>query len=91
MAKNGTLITIRNRDLGTVYRVNIPANGVISLHTQLRCRSRLRTPPGHSGAGPLGEVGPQEPPETPGWRYTFEALPEGGVRATPHQIGKAAK
>lgn len=92
MAKNGTLVTVQNHDLGTAYRLNIPADGVISADTQRRCRTNLRTPPGYEGAGPLGEVGPQTPPETPGWGYTFAELPDGGVKATPHPVAvEAAK
>lgn len=91
MAKNGTLATIRNHDLGTSYRVNIPADGVISEATQRRCRTNLRTPPGYPGAGPLGEVGEQRPPETPGWGYTFEPVEGGGVKATPHPVMAVAK
>jgi len=86
--KNGTFITVFNHPLGTAYRLNIPQDGVISASVQRRCVYKLKTPPGYPGAGPLGEVGPQEPPETKGWRYTFEPIEGGGVRATPHQIRK---
>jgi hypothetical protein len=89
MPKNGKLVTVANHDLRTSYRVNIPQDGVISARVRRLCAARLRTPPGYPGAGPLGEVGPQEPPETPGWGYTFESLKGGGVKATPHQLGKA--
>lgn len=91
MAKNGTLVTIYNHDTGAKYTVNLPRDGVLSAATQRRCLSMLGTPPGYVGAGPLGEVGEQTPPETPGWGYTFEALPDGGVKATPHPVAVKAE
>lgn len=87
--KNGQLISVFNHDLGRFYRVNIPEDGLISSRVRRLCKRRLGTPPGYPGAGPLGDVGPQEPPETPGWGYTFESLQDGSVKATPHQLGKA--
>lgn len=89
MAKNGTLVTIFNHDLGTSYRLSIPQSGEISRSVRRLCVSRLETPPGYPGAGPLGEVGEQCPPETPGWRYTFDEVESGGVKATPHAIERA--
>lgn len=89
MAKNGTLISVFNHHAGTSYRLLVPPDGSISVDAQWRCRKALGTPPGYPGAGPLGEVGEQRPPETPGWAYTFEALEGGGVKATPHAVGRA--
>lgn len=77
-------ITIRNGSLGTAAQVNMPADGIFSVWQVLRLRRRLRVPPGFPGAGPLGEDGPQRPPEAPGWEYHFEALEDGRVKATPH-------
>lgn len=82
--KNGKRITVRNTDLGTSYTLTVGQDGVIPAWAKWRCFEKLGTPPGYAGAGPLGEVGEQTPPETPGWGYTFESLPDGGVKATPH-------
>lgn len=84
--KSGKRITVGNHDLGTAYTLTVGQDGVIPAWARWRCFKSLATPPGYAGAGPLGEVGEQRPPETPGWRYTFEALPDGGVKATPHRV-----
>jgi len=87
--KNGKRITVRNADLGTSYTLTVGQDGSIPPWARWRCFEALGTPPGYPGAGPLGEVGEQTPPETPGWRYSFESLPDGGVKATPHAVEKA--
>lgn len=70
---------------GAAATVNLPPDGILSRRTRERVQRKLRTPPGLPGSGPLGEVGPQRPPETPGWEYTFAALPDERVQATPCQ------
>ncbi len=87
--KNGKRITVYNHDLGSSYTLKVGHDGSISAMAAWRCRDTLGTPPGYAGAGPLGEVGDQHPPETPGWGYTFESLEGGGVKATPHPVESA--
>lgn len=92
MARNGKFLTIYNHDTGASYTLSLAQDGVISKWVRRKCQDKLGTPPGYEGAGPLGEVGEQRPPETPGWGYTFAELPDGGVKATPHPVAvEAAK
>ncbi len=83
-------ITVKNEDLGTAAQVNLPPEGVLSNLVRRRVRKKLGTPPGLPGAGPLGEVGPQRPPETPGWEYQFTDLGDGRVQALPRRIAEVS-
>jgi hypothetical protein len=84
-------ITITNASLGTSVQTNFPKDGIFSTWQERRIRQGLKAPPGLPGAGPLGEEGPQRPPETPGWEYTFERQDDGRVKATPHPISEGAR
>lgn len=84
----GKKITVFNHDTGARYVLTVGHDGSVSKMAAWRCRDNLKTPPGYPGAGPLGEVGEQHPPETPGWAYTFEPAEGGGVKATPRAIEK---
>lgn len=83
-------ITVKNQTLGTSTQVYLPDNGILTKQTRRRVRRRLGTPPGFPGAGPLGEEGPQQPPEMPGWEYQFLELEDGRVRAVPHPVMQEA-
>jgi hypothetical protein len=83
-------ITVTNGAIGARARVNIGPNGIISDRARRRVHEKLGTPPGLPGAGPLGEVGPQRPPETPGWEYQFTDLGDGRVQALPRRIAEVS-
>src|SRR4051812_7250691 len=84
-------ITIRNKTLGTEARANLAKDGVLRRRQVDALRDRLGVPPGCEWCGPVGEDGPQRPPEAPGWEYRFQALEDGTVKAVPHPVaaGKA--
>lgn len=84
-------ITVTNQTMGTEAQIYIPADGVLTEHQRRRVMRKLGTPPGFPGAGPLGEEGPQRPPETPGWEYQFTDLGDGRVRAVPHPVQQEAR
>lgn len=88
-------ITVSNEVMKTSVQINMRANGLISYWTRQRVRRKLlgknfQAPPGFPEPGPLGEYGPQHPPERPGWSYTFVEIDGGNVRAVPAPIAVEA-
>ena len=76
-------ITIRNKMLGTKYRINsvvLEKNRYTLTAPQVRrSREALQGIPGHGTTGPLGEHGLQQPPETPNLQFTTSENSDGTV------------
>lgn len=86
-------ITVSNEVMKTSVQINLRKSGLVSYWTRQRVRRNLlgkdfQPPPGFPEPGPLGEYGPQRPPEMPGWEYKFEEIPGGNVKAIPTRIAE---
>lgn len=84
-------ITISNEETGKSCVIFVSPSGIVSATAPRRTWKALGTPPGHQKAGPLGEVGPQLPPETPGTAYTFLSREDGSVLAVPKTVCTAKR
>ena len=82
-------ITVKNPQLGTEVRLNLPKDGQLSPAQVSRARRVLGAAPGLP-VGPLGEAGPQRPPERPNLEFVFKPSEDGGATYDVKIVGAEA-